>query len=797
MVVDEQTLLDTEKSIISHHRKRLPGAPWSGLALSGGGIRSATFCIGALQALAAADLIKRFDYLSSVSGGGYTATALQWWRHKGGATGSDFRSLPYGAGLHETGESKPLTFLRWHSKYLMPGNGITIWSGVAAVLRTVFLNLLVWIPLLAFTLWLIIWLGKLVDVRSLTDHIILQDKSPLTNHLPEQFLKYPVFGLMIVIAIFLVAAFLVFAVIIALFSAISIPGAKSTIVSRLVRAAKRSMAVGFVLTIPSWMLILELGNIGYVELADYVFPDLFLVIGLGAFIVSLFQIAGWDLSGLNYRARRWFDEYGGIAVAGALALGLAGLLPFLQHIMSTGALKLASGVLTFSSGMAAAAYGHRMQVQQSASNSYAEWGATFAAFLFLVFIAASAFQLATLLDDVITGTATQRMLSYSVVASIIFAAILGLLTNVNYMGLHRFYRDRLMEAFMPSEAALKRVESGYSDADRIQMSELWPQNICDTATVKWVEWPYPIINTNAILVNDSNTRIRSRGGESFVLTPLFVGSNATGWERTVEHIEKHGPLTLASAMAASGAAANSNAGYVGTGATRNKFISIVMMLLNVRLGLWVGAPRARRRGVPNHFRPGLTYGVLGLGYKSTSNFVELSDGGHFDNLGVYELVRRRVRTIIVIDSEADPSTKLSALVSVAQRVRADFGVDIQVGTAAGQMSPQIELSYPAGARCVAASYFVVPIVYPDGPPGALIYVKSNMIGDLSFVTKGYKAENADFPHDSTLNQFFSPAQFEAYRELGYRIVESLIGPLQLKETIGDPEAILRAFGSGP
>ena len=82
--LSEQDVIDREIAAISVHRQeRLgeagAGTPWSGIGLSGGGIRSATFCLGVLQALTEKDILRRFDYISSVSGGGYIATSLQWW----------------------------------------------------------------------------------------------------------------------------------------------------------------------------------------------------------------------------------------------------------------------------------------------------------------------------------------------------------------------------------------------------------------------------------------------------------------------------------------------------------------------------------------------------------------------------------------------------------------------------------------------------------------------------------------------------------------------------------------------
>src|ERR1700676_3764086 len=106
MSPSEQAVLEKERAAIGINRAerlREADAPWSGIGLSGGGIRSATFCLGVLQALAKTDLLRRFDYISSVSGGGYTATSLQWWwgspREDGdGAIQTAANRYPFGLG---------------------------------------------------------------------------------------------------------------------------------------------------------------------------------------------------------------------------------------------------------------------------------------------------------------------------------------------------------------------------------------------------------------------------------------------------------------------------------------------------------------------------------------------------------------------------------------------------------------------------------------------------------------------------------------------------------------------------
>jgi hypothetical protein len=276
-----------------------------------------------------------------------------------------------------------------------------------------------------------------------------------------------------------------------------------------------------------------------------------------------------------------------------------------------------------------------------------------------------------------------------------------------------------------------------------------------------------------------------------MLSPWYIGSNVTGWESAERHAKKNGSITLASAMAASGAAANSNAGSAGTGVTRNRIVSVIMGLLNLRLGVWVKTPSAREASTftrrPNLFSPGLRYNLLRFGYHRGASYSELSDGGHFDNLGIYELVRRRVKLIVAFDAEADGETNLASLVSVVQRVRDDFDAVIDLERCADHLVPQLdEVLFPPGARWTDAPYFSAPITYKGGERARLIYVKASLLRKLSFLAKAYRAENSDFPHQSTLDQFFDASQFEAYRELGFTSTAAAIEQLKLESYVGDP-----------
>jgi hypothetical protein len=239
-------------------------------------------------------------------------------------------------------------------------------------------------------------------------------------------------------------------------------------------------------------------------------------------------------------------------------------------------------------------------------------------------------------------------------------------------------------------------------------------------------------------------------------------------------------------------------------------LSPTIAFLNVRLGRWVRHPRdiARRiariemtekRERESHLRriPGPFHLLLEAFAKSgtavtdnradddkkNSGFVFLTDGGHIDNLGIYELLRRRCRLIIAIDAEADPDLDAASLVQVERFARIDMNVTIRmnwepIGTRTRAVSKEM------GAREVKRErgphVAVGAIEYPPAPgsrereKGALVYIKASLSGDENDYVMTYKASNATFPHETTADQLFSEEQFEAYRALGEHIARRFL-----------------------
>ncbi len=297
--------------------------------------------------------------------------------------------------------------------------------------------------------------------------------------------------------------------------------------------------------------------------------------------------------------------------------------------------------------------------------------------------------------------------------------------------------------------------------------------------------PYHLINTNVVLLRSNNTLWAGRGGDSFVLSPLYCGSNATGWEKTEKWIRfpsANGSdhLSLATAMAISGAAVNPNAASAGQGPTRNRFVALAMSLLNLRLAVWVPNPdKSKQTGrKPTWWSPGWRI-LAARAHHEDQPFVELSDGGHFENLGIYELVRRKVKLIIAADAGCDPEYSFADLGTALERCRVDFGVDIKFSGSdfeLDQLIPHDAIGHDGTLRLARRGFAVARIRYSKDAKddGLLVYIKTTMTHDLPADVYAYKLADPAFPDQSTGDQWFDEAQFEAYRELGYSIVKSFL-----------------------
>jgi hypothetical protein len=293
--------------------------------------------------------------------------------------------------------------------------------------------------------------------------------------------------------------------------------------------------------------------------------------------------------------------------------------------------------------------------------------------------------------------------------------------------------------------------------------------------------PYLLINTAMDLVATRELDWQDRKAESFVLSPLYCGSQTTGYQRTPTGLYDAEQLTLGRAMAISGAAVDPN-----MGPQQSPPRTLLMTVLNTRLGWWIENPsrplrraeiqsRDRGKTVWSADTPKCGGQIVREALGQTDDrgpYVHLSDGGHFDNLGVYELIRRRCRYIVVCDAGADPDLAFADLANLIRRCRTDFGVGIEIDVDA----LRAQSDHRQSRWHVATGMIRYDDVDNGELPGLLVYLKASLTGDEPTDVREYASIHARFPHETTADQFFDEGQFESYRTLGEHIATTVFAP---------------------
>ena len=371
---------------------------------------------------------------------------------------------------------------------------------------------------------------------------------------------------------------------------------------------------------------------------------------------------------------------------------------------------------------------------------------------------------------------------------VLTALALSWRVDVNDFSLHHFYRNRLVRCYLGASNPERAPEpfTGFDASDDMSMCEFADN----------YPGPYPILNAALNITGGEELGYATRRAKSFAFTPLYCGyelsasgegmqrfSSDNGYLPSYSKTElgrsqcgigkfgAEGGISLGTAMAISGAAASPNMGYHTSPAT-----AFFMALFDVRLGWWMGNARDPKRWKS-------TGPPLGLGYLFSEVFAQsdqqrgyvyLSDGGHFENLAVYELIRRRCRLIVACDADADGAYAFDDLLSLIEKARTDFGAHIEIDYA--KIRPTVD-----GRQCPENS--VVGTIYYDpgdwNDTGTLILIKAGMpLRDakpspctpsnlkLPEDVWRYYGQHKTFPHESTADQWFDEYQFESYRALG-------------------------------
>lgn len=349
--------------------------------------------------------------------------------------------------------------------------------------------------------------------------------------------------------------------------------------------------------------------------------------------------------------------------------------------------------------------------------------------------------------------------------------VTGFFANPNLLTFHRFYRDRLAAAYL---FLMKGVDTDL---------KLWSLNPGESPE-KWGAAPYPLINSCLNLLGCKDPAFAGTGScEHFLLSPLYCGSKVTGYIPSKG--DAYGSMTLATAMAISGAAVNPGMGYKS-----NRFLAFVMTILNMRLGYWAPNPASRRRHLWTWWPWFHVTELLSLS-NSARQRISLSDGGQIENLGVFDLLRRRCRLIIAVDASADPAYGFDDLKELVVQARNILGVTIDF------IAKPEEIIRPDPSYGYSREHFAIADigVLPgadkefEGYQGTLVYLKSSIKAPLERKpdragSYAYKTYHPTFPHEPTSDQFFDDTQWEAYRTLGQYMAEDMLRTVLGKE----PEA---------
>jgi WD40 repeat protein len=794
------------------------------LCLSGGGIRSASFGLGVLQGLARLRLLDRFHYLSSVSGGGYIASWLSAWRHR---EGDDIVFRKLGA-LPETGVEPPeISGLRADSNYLTPQLGLLsadTWTVIALYVRNLLLNWLLFLPFFMGCFMLPrLCAGVLMYVTTLSHYPAVFQGARLLGSLSTVVgLGFSVYGRfrrrgswltdggfrwLTLLPLILSGSF--FAV--AAAAAGTSPQAPSYMQltpQHLAVGATWGAVIYFIawsigrfasrnLTTPaerpietidvafwtlSGALVGVLATTGMIVLertyagGDFVHAGrITVVLGLSGFVLAyligeLFYVGVASFSRKGEMDREWLARSSGWLSAAVVGWTVfSGVALYAPDVLQYGGTQIAalatggvSGLLTLALGSSSLTAATK--AAQSLKSIPLMRLASGAAIIFAILLGSVLALLDRQLENVLLVRDVPHVTSVAAIDAlwmlvlILFAVLLSTCININRFSMHALYRNRLVRAFLGSARPLQRRPDPFTGFD--------PQDnqpLAQTAPAGAPSRLFHVINATLNVVSTDNRAWQERRAESFTMTRLFCGNPFVSYRRTETYGGlSGGGLSLGTAMAISGAAVSPNQGY-----NSSPLIGFLLMLFNVRLGWWLGSPKKNvyyREGPKFSLSPALRE-LIG-DTTDDSKWIYLSDGGHFDNLGLYEMIRRRCRLIVVSDAGCDPHCTFEDLGNAVRKIYIDFGVGIEF--------ERLEIQPRCNPPAPGMSFAVGTIQYPDSSrPGLLLYLKPTYQGTERLDIRSYANAHSDFPHESTTDQWFTESQLEAYRALGAGTIEHL------------------------
>jgi hypothetical protein len=838
------------------------------LCISGGGIRSATFSLGVMQGLSHYKLLRKFDYLSTVSGGGYIGSWLSAWR-KRESEDADTTEAPNSpiATIEDKLNAKParkldgelpeIEHLRSYSNYLSPQLGFLsadTWTLVATVIRNMFLNWMILVPIL--TAALLIPKLALLSLLALPENPSVLFPILIVGSLGAIFAVYQIgrylpsvggkscaqknylWTVLLPLSVsavllntfwaawgrsqppFSLPSYLLFGGALHLIGWFFISKTRKSYIDTrgdgkgILEAIRSGGATAFA-THDGLFLLIALASGAVGGAVAYGFGDSAafdpvnhaeLIVCLGFPVVMLiYFFAAALFIGLSSTItldedREWWARSGGWilivalawAAASALVIGGPHLVANLDRRISAagGLIGLLSGWLGSLGGKSAETADGKDRGSEKdkdkvpaifSSKWFLRWALRLAP---LVFFLVLMLAISSLAEVILTAqlpvlfnicpcspglNAVGALVKAVGLLAIAFAVawIMARGVNVNTFSLHAMYRSRLIRAYLGAAHAEKRKDSksmnlftGFDEADNMPIHEVPPGS------------PFHIVNMCLNLVHGERLAWQERKAETFTVSRLHAGSLRLGYQESRNYGDGNGRgITLGTAMAISGAAASPSMGYHSS-----PLLTFLMTFFNARLGWWLANPGEHgkdhwtERGPKSALRSLI---AEALGNTDDQNrYVYLSDGGHFENLGLYEMVFRRCKTIVVIDAGADPKYQFEDLANAIRKIRVDLGVPIHFAKPLGMKTGPLK----GNVHCAVATIGYGCIDGGDSEqvdPGILIYLKPVLDPSLSVDLDQYHLAHDDFPQQSTANQFFDESQFESYRRLGVEIIDNI------------------------
>jgi Patatin-like phospholipase len=780
-----------------------------GLALSGGGIRSAAFSLGVLQAFNERGVIDRLDYLSTVSGGGYMGASLTATMT---ATGGQFvfgQGQTAGTPTADISDTDAVGHIRNYANYLIPRGLRDVLTAAAIIVRGLVANVALVLPLVllgaaasilinptrsslrgaeAFGVSLQGWLP--VDNFGFTLLLILLGfplffawaiyRSLLSPRRQSEFRGWlPALGASYLVAI----AFVFFCelqpfVIAGMFDLADKANRSSEGPSALTGLIK--WLAGLATTVAALVAFFRQHLATLLKSVD-------VTSGLTSKAAALLTKAALWIAGAAVPLLIWVG-YLYLCYWGIINDKAAGYAAAVEQVTAAQTVSTPTGT----GGWTCAPPPKRDEAPSQKDATQAPQGPGGHTPHWLLRLSQGVSALLCNPARPPTNTFLQGLFDRPItLLYLLSGTVLGLLSwllKPNANSLHRLYRDRLSKAFLFDPHHRSTFRPARNEASIDQGRDFKPLDRLRLGEISVAHAPYHLINAALNVQGSDFANRRGRNADFFLFSPTYVGSEATGYGRTTE-LEAQTPLDLATAMAVSGAAFSSN-----MGAASVRALTATLALLNIRLGYWLKNPgyldpdpgKAPKRP----WRPYLWSEITGRLYEN-SDEVYITDGGHIENLGVYELLRRRSRVIVVVDGEADPALRFPSFITLQRYARIDLGVRIEMPwddirtTNLAWMGHGSAVALAAAPRRSTGPHAAIGTIdYGGGEFGWLLYIKSSLSGDENDYIRDYARRHSLFPHESTSDQFFSEEQFEVYRALGFHIAYGLLRGRDVLEVYG-------------